>query len=439
MTAIPSPTTARLGPIKLAPGVTRGNVIALLVGSFFTAIVSAYLSFAQPYILNEHLHLPTEIQGSVSGNLAFFTEIALIVLSGFMGAWSDRIGHRAVFVLGFLVIGLSYLLYPWATTTAELYGYRLVYAVGAAAIGAMFVAVQSDYPAEASRGLLVACIGILSILGFMAIVALLAPLPRRFVALGFGPVEAGRLAFGVIAVIAVVGAAILQFGLKARVAGAVTQTSLMARLRLGFLVARGNPRIGLAYVAGLVGRADLAIITIFLSLWITQVGRAKGLTTQQALVDAGAVFGVIQLSSLVFMPLLGYVADRIDRVTSLCIATAIAAVGYVWIGLLAEPVGMQAFPAAIVLGMGQAGVILTATALVGQEAPKEALGAVSGVFGISSAIGILVATKVGGWLFDAWMPGAPFIIMGAANAVVLAIALAVRLMEQPRALASRQD
>ena len=204
-------------------------------------------------------------------------------------------------------------------------------------------------------------------------------------------------------------------------------------------MARGNPRIGLAYVAGLVGRADLAIITIFLSLWITQVGRAKGLTTQQALVDAGAVFGVIQLSSLVFMPILGYVADRIDRVTSLCIATVIAAVGYVWIGLLAEPVGLQAFPAAIVLGMGQAGVILTATALVGQEAPKEALGAVSGVFSISSAIGILVATSAGGWLFDAWMPGAPFIIMGAANAVVFAIAGAVRLMGQPRAGSIVQD
>ena len=432
MAAVLTPANARLGPLRLAPGVSRRNVIALLIGSFFTSIVSAYLSFAQPYILNEHLHLPTGIQGSVSGDLAFFTEIALILLSGLMGAWSDRIGHRAVFVLGFLVIGLSYALYPWATTTTELYGYRLVYAVGAAAIGAMFVAVQSDYPAETSRGSLVAMIGVLSILGFMAIVAVLAPLPRRFTAAGFDPVAAGRLAFGCIAVIAVIGAAVLHFGLRARVKGEVNRTTLMDRLRQGFLAARGHPRIGLAYVAGLVGRADLAIITIFLSLWITQVGRAKGLSTQEALVEAGVVFGVIQLSSLVFMPILGAVADRLDRVTSLCIATAIAAVGYVWIGLLAEPVGAQAFPAAIVLGMGQAGVILTATALVGQEAPKESLGAVSGVFSISSALGILVATKVGGWLFDAWMPGAPFIIMGGANALVFAIAVGVRLTSQPR-------
>ena len=98
MSNTPSPRPARLGPIVLAPGVTRGNALTLFFGSILTSIVSAYLSFAQPYILNEHLHLPQEIQGTVSGNLAFWTEVLLILMSGLVGAWSDRVGHRFVFV-----------------------------------------------------------------------------------------------------------------------------------------------------------------------------------------------------------------------------------------------------------------------------------------------------------------------------------------------------
>jgi hypothetical protein len=53
-----APRLARLGPIVLAPGVTRANALTLFFSSILTSIVSAYLSFAQPYILNEHLHLP---------------------------------------------------------------------------------------------------------------------------------------------------------------------------------------------------------------------------------------------------------------------------------------------------------------------------------------------------------------------------------------------
>ena len=87
--------------------------------------------------------------------------------------------------------------------------------------------------------------------------------------------------------------------------------------------------------------------------------------------------------------------------------------------------------ATALLGMGQASVILTATALMGAEAPKHAVGAVSGAFSLFAAVGILLATKSGGWLFDVWRPGAPFIVMGFANALVLCLAIGVRLRNPP--------
>jgi MFS family permease len=146
---------------------------------------------------------------------------------------------------------------------------------------------------------------------------------------------------------------------------------------------------------------------------------------------------VIQVAALVFMPILGMITDRVDRATGLAIATAVAAAGYLWTGFLADLTGTEALLASALLGMGQAGVILTATALVGQESPRDSVGAVSGVFSLFAAIGILLATKSGGWLFDAWRPGAPFIVMGVANAVVLCLAIIVRLTGPGRRPASR--
>jgi MFS family permease len=240
-------------------------------------------------------------------------------------------------------------------------------------------------------------------------------------------VEAGRLAFAVVAVIAMGGAALLRFGLRERTTALARKSAVLTQLRAGFAVARENPRIGLSYAAAVVGRADLAIVTIFLSLWVTQASLNAGLSTEDALVQSGKLFGVIQVAALVFMPILGAITDRIDRVTGLGIATAVAAGGYLWTGSLSELTSIEALMATALLGMGQAGVILTATALMGKEAPKDAMGAVSGVFSLFAAVGILLATKSGGWLFDTWRPGAPFIVMGVANAVVLCLAIGVRL------------
>ncbi len=416
---------AKLGPIYLGPGITRGNGISLIIVGFLLGIVSPFINFAQPYILTEHLGIPGNEQGGVSGDLAFWSEIVLISLAGLMGAWSDKTGRRVVFAFGFVMVAISYALYPTATNYAELLAYRLVFAVGMAAVGAMFVAVQAEYPADNSRGKLVGVMGVISILGVMFVVAALAPLPARFLEGGASAVEAGSYTYWTTAAICLLGVAVVWLGMaKSKPAGG-SDESVFQRLRSGMAAARHNPRIALAYGAAFIGRTDLVIVVVFLPLWITQAGRAQGMTTEDALVQAGILFGVLQLAALIFAPVIGWIIDRITRVAAMGLATFIAMVGYTWMGLLDQPLGPQAYPAAVVLGMGQVSAIVAATALLGQEAVKETTGSVSGAFNVFGAIGILVSTKLGGWLFDVWMPGAPFLITGVLNAVIMLIVLAM--------------
>lgn len=50
--------TEKLGPMLLAPGVTRVNVITKLYASCVSVILLTGMGFLQGYILTEHLHIP---------------------------------------------------------------------------------------------------------------------------------------------------------------------------------------------------------------------------------------------------------------------------------------------------------------------------------------------------------------------------------------------
>ena len=418
-------TVVRLGPIQLMPGITVTNGWSFLLVMFFIGVLVPFINFVQPYILTEHLGIPKHEQGTVSGDLAFWSEVVMLLLSGVMGAWSDSVGRRFVFFFGLGVVGISYALYPLASSYEALFFYRLIYAVGLAAIGAMTIAMSAEYPANQSRGKLAASVGILSTLGVIFVVTVLAPLPAKFVASGASAIDAGRYTYWATTLIAFAGMLVAGLGLSNLKTARISAQSLWQRLRIGFTAARNNPRIALSYGAAFVGRSDLVVVVIFLSLWITHASVEQGMTTEEALIQAGIMFGILQGAGLLFMPVMGFLVDRMNRIVALAIATGLALVGYVWLGLLDQPMGPQAYPAVVILGMGQASAILTAMALVGQEVNEMNTGAVSGLFTLFGAMGILLATKIGGLLFDAWMPGAPFIITGLANGLIMLAAFVI--------------
>ena len=115
--------------------------------------------------------------------------------------------------------------------------------------------------------------------------------------------------------------------------------------------------------------------------------------------------------------------------TSLCIALAIASLGYSCIGLVDDPFGPMMYPAAVLMGMGEISVLIAAGAVVGEEAPVKTRGAILGVFGLLGGVGIMFATYVGGLVFDNIGYTAPFVMMGILNALLLMLALAVRQRE----------
>jgi len=420
--------TRILGYLWLQPGLSKMNgytvLWAMLTGIPFLVVIN----FFQPYILTAILKIPAADQGSVSAWLAVLHEIFMIMFVGPFGALADRAGRRRILALGYIFVAAGLMIYPFAESVREMALYRLVYSLGAAMIVSTFSVLIADYPQEKSRGKFVAIAGVLNGLGILTLTAMSGILPKFFSELGYGPVTSGKFAMVVMGSICIVSGVVIALGLIGgdRVTAHHSKEPFLKLMARG-IVSGKNPRIFASFMSAFAARGDVVVIGTYVSLWGTMVGVSAGLSEAEALAKATMVFAVIQTAALLAAPVIGVISDKIDRVTGLVVGMGLAAAGYFVFGFSTNPFeGMWYLPAAI-LGVGQMAAILGGTTLIGQEADPEITGATIGVWSIFGAVGTLAGSFFGGILYDAWRPGAPFLLMGFANFGVFLLALFVRI------------
>ncbi|MBK1723477.1 MFS transporter [Thiocystis violacea] len=431
--------TYRIGPIHLAPSVTRLQGVTLLVGAFFSIGLMTFISIGQTYILNEHLGIPIGEQGTISGDLVFWTEIVTLTFFMPVGILVDRIGRRSIFAMGFLLLAATYVLYPRATGVDDLYVYRFVYALGVVTIAGGLSTVLVDYPAERSRGKLVAIVGLLSGLGIVFTNQFFGGLPKTLTAGGMDGVEAGYYTHYAVAALAVAVAFVVLFGLqKGTPVRREERPGVRDLFMSGFRQAR-NPRVLLSYAAAFIARGDQSINATFLILWGTTAGLAAGMDTAEAVKNGTLIFILAQVAALVWAPIMGPLMDRMDRVSALGLSMVLAAIGNLSVIWLVDPTPGGGLVFYILLGIGQISVYLGAQSLIGQEAPKATRGSVLSAFNIAGAIGILLITAVGGRIFDGIDPRAPFVLVGIINILLFFACVLVRARFPVPAVAQAVD
>jgi hypothetical protein len=74
--------------------------------------------------------------------------------------------------------------------------------------------------------------------------------------------------------------------------------------------------------------------------------------------------------------------------------------------------------------------------LIGQEAPAEHRGSIIGMFSFFGAAGVMFVTSVGGRLFDAIDPSAPFVMVGSINTLLFVAAIFVSRLPNKRNFAT---
>ncbi|KAL2022551.1 hypothetical protein VTK56DRAFT_5158 [Thermocarpiscus australiensis] len=201
---------------------------------------------------------------------------------------------------------------------------------------------------------------------------------------------------------------------------------------------------------------------------------------RQAYVLASILTGVAQLVGLICAPVFGYLSSHTGRVNwPIIVATTFGIVGYIAFPQLSSPEykdvgGRGGSPAvfllAALIGISQIGAIVCSLGSLGRgvlrvdivnllttpdadqatliespddehetapllensvELPEDTVsrlrlkGSVAGVYSWCGGAAILLLTKLGGYLFDSWSPGAPFYLMAIFNGVLLLASIGI--------------
>lgn len=427
---------SRFGFIGLEPGVTARHMWVLLYAAFVSIGLATFDAFGTPYVLSENVGVPIAEQGAVAGRLNVYTEILLLMVFTPFGVLSDRIGRRAVYAFGFVCLGIGYALFPYATSISELALIRIFYTLGLAGVTGMLATVIADYTIADHRGRMVGLTGVMNGLGIVISALLLAKLPSVFVGMGYSNYQGGQFTLSIVAGLCVLSALIVGRGLKPGLPTLKSERRSPRQLfRAAIAAATENPRIAVAYASAFVARGDLVIVGTFLVLWGKVVAIESGMETAAA-VEAGRIpFVIAQGAALLGAIATIFLIDRMNRMTALACCMGLAAFAYINLLFVSNPLDSANIPFFIILGLGQIAAFLGSTTLIGKEAPLAERGAVIGAFSVAGALGILLTSGVGGTLFDAIDPRAPFVLLGVMNLLVMASALYVRRNEKnPEAL-----
>ncbi len=422
----------KFGPVWLAPGITRVNVTT----KFFTAFVSVAMLSGLPilsnYLLTEHLGIPRGQTGTVAGELSFWGEIVAILLFNPFGVLADRIGRRPVYILGILAMGLGFGLSPFATTANELLAYRVIYAIGMAAVAGTMATLTNDYPREDSRGMMVGLTSIMNTLGAMFVAGVLARIPSLLAERGVDAITGGKTMFLIASALCVLAAIVAKLGLAPGTPVAKKDRGKTSDLLKSGLRNAKNPRIALAYAGAFAARSDLVIKGMFLTLWAIQDGVKQGLNPGESIARFGLMLILMNAVGIASAPAFGWLIDRVNRLTAFIIALVCASGGYLSMGLITSPLDFSMWPFFVLIVWGSGFMMKSSLSLVGQEAPIRERGSVIAMSGMCGAIGILIFSKWGGIAFDAWGPWAPFVMAGAYQSVLLVFAIIVRIVSPGR-------
>ncbi|KAF9358633.1 hypothetical protein BGX26_001262 [Mortierella sp. AD094] len=437
-------------------GIGYLNFISYLIACFGTICLVAYLSIVQPFVLTVILGI-RENTGNLTGSLALYDEIIALPAIIIWGILSDCVGRRVVYSAGFLFLGVSLILYPYVENVyPHMLLCRLLFSLGSSACTCMMTGTLGDIAGcQHERGRVSAIVGICSGIGGLVAGLVLIRLPWQMGNKVNNEIEGIKLALGIIGGCAV-GLSVLFFltmpKTGAGVADGVTawaKKTILRRedqesteeiispwrmLKYGIMAGR-DPRVALAYVSSFVARADTVLFSSFMSLWVIQyyinLGWCQGGTTcYPAAGDTHMLTGYGQGISLAFAPIFGYASERFKKSTVLSVAGLIGAVGSLPFAFTkVAPADKSNFAFVTMTGIGQIGMIVTGMTLVnGIHIDARYRGSVAGVFSFCGAVSIMFMARLGGYLFDAWMHGAPFVLMGIVHLVVALLSIYVRFV-----------
>ncbi|CAK0745566.1 Magnetosome protein MamH [Gammaproteobacteria bacterium] len=398
------------------------NALYLVVA--VVMILMTFIVALQPLYLSEILGLAYNNAGFVNANIQVISEVLDLILVGYLGYLSDRIGRVSLLVYGFLFTGFMALFAPFDKEIAIALGLsallvfyiiRILMSLGTTLIWPQMITLAGDYsnPGEPSR--LVINVGFMMAFGVSLVYTVFMQLPK-YIGLKYIMV--------MIAVIAFTGGWLAKNFLMDM--PIFNRKQIQPPLSMIFSLIKKKKNLSLSLMAAFTSRNDMVVIGLFLMTWfIYFADLIPGMTHVQAASQGGIVIGFMGGVVLLSIPFWGKAIENLGTVIAMAVALLLTGCGFAILGLIINPLGWWILVPVALVGIGQAGCLMASQILVLEQAPQEIRGTVLGVFNTVGCIGVIFFLQVGGFLFDWIGPTAPFTMVGMANLLTFGYALLV--------------
>ncbi len=379
-------------------------------------MVAALTISIQPLLLDTVFGIAFEKEGAINADIQVFAEIASILGVGWFGLLSDRIGRLPIIKGGFLaicagtllsLISLNVGLTVGTGALALLYVTRALISGGADAVQLELSTLVGDVSEFHNRPKLLTDVIFMMVFGgtvLSSIIMQVAEQKNGIVLIVAIPMLAGVFGY---------------FMSKNNLYDISARTDSRENpLRQVFRFVSRDPRMQLAFVATFYTRADVIVLSLFYTLWCISVSDIVGVTRLFAATHAAVLIGLLGASVLASIPIWKMVIERQSRISAIGASLSMAGIGYLSLGLFANPFNWLIIMPMVLIGIGHAGCMVTLQVLTVDIAPRRILGAVLGMAYLTGGAGIIMLTQSGGYYFDAVGPRAPFMLMGTAKLLV---------------------
>ncbi|KAF7731969.1 hypothetical protein EC973_007074 [Apophysomyces ossiformis] len=418
--------------VPLAPHVHPVKFFCFLFSVFVSLANVVFLAVNQATILNilapANLSNIANAQGDTTGSFALYSEIVSLVMVVVWGVLADRYQKSLISGVSLILMGVAVIAYPHAPNVyPTLLILKLIFSIGTAGSTAMMAALMIEV-VHGKGGLVSGLIGSCSGLGavFAALCLVRVPVQLRFIL--DRPNGELILSYGIIGGITVFLGIVFIFALPRSVERPKTdREGYITKLRKGILAGK-DPRIALGYASSFFARADEIIITNFISLWIIQyyieTGECEvGKVCYMAMASSSTLTGIAQSVALASAPVFAAGSEYLPKEVPVMLAGIIGATGCIPFALSIDPTSQASYGFVVLLAIGQIGMIISGMAMIGGPyVPEDCKGSIAGTYSFSGALGIIVIAKLGGVLFDKWMKGAPFLLLGIGHCLVTVFA-----------------
>lgn len=387
------------------------------------AVCTIFMTLAiavQPLFLRNVIGVSFEYAGVINANIQVITEILDLGLIFYLGYLSDRFGRVPIAMFGFLAAAAGALIAPFSLQLGALIGIgglaiyylaRIIMSLGTGAVWPQLSALAGDFTGFKERPRFIANTAFMMALGATLVYAVLMQIPKH----------AGLVAIMLLTVaVALIGAWLVKHFLI-DVAPKLKDEGIPWK-RIRKLLIR-EERLRLSFAAAFFARSDMVFIGLFLMLWFIYFSDLVAIDHESAAAYAGILIGFVGLVVLLSIPVWARVIERSGRVAAIASGMALSGFGFALMGFIVNPFDWFIIIPLALVAIGQAGCLIAPQVLVFDLTPKEIRGSVLGTYNVVGGIGIVFFVQVGGWLFDAVGPHAPFVFIGIANLTLTCYAL----------------